>query len=347
MIITDERLKSRLEKVIELLDQGKFLIDLRRELPLGTNQLVDSLEYSRERDELGRYYDYETPWGKFSFEGDRYDYLLVLRKGVLPAEFLPQPRLSLATATLHPGYATILSGEESFEIDFQTRDNLDYGSLRLLNQTLAEENIPVVVWKLEEDETKKPPIIRITNDSAMVFASSAIWSPEDQQLVAAQIVTTHQDLLKAIKASLAKNNAKEYLTVKTPQDSTYLKTARRGYVSVSSNLTQANAEGTVTALLHPLSGDPQTHPGEYFYLVVAPYEDLEQKFCERLDLAIPWPIQTSWVKYLLEAGQDQDLVQVLPSCGDDFTTGLRISKNETQWQSVIAYGLRQGQITIE
>ena len=101
-------------------------------------------------------------------------------------------------------------------------------TLQVLNQTLATEQIPVVVWQLDEAEGETPPVIRITNDSAMVFASSAIWSPIDQQLVAAQVVTTSQDLLKAIKATLANNNTKSYLTVKTPDDSAYLKGARQG-----------------------------------------------------------------------------------------------------------------------
>jgi hypothetical protein len=153
-------------------------------------------------------------------------------------------------------------------------------------------------------------------------------------------------LLKAIKATLANNNAKSFLTVKTPDDSAYLKSARKGYISANNNLTQANAEGTVTALLHPLSGDPQANSAEHFFLVVTPGEDLNQRFAERLDLAIPWPIQPEWADYLLEAGQESDLVQVLPSSGTDFTAGLRIKKNESLWQQVISDGLKNGRIQI-
>ena len=218
---------------------------------------------------------------------------------------------------------------------------------RAVKGRLAAEHLPVVVWQLDEAENETPPIIRIANDSAMIFASSAIWSPEDQQLIAAQVVSTSHDLLKAIKASLAKNNAKEYLTVKTPDDSAYLKGARKGFIAVSNNLAQANAEGTVTAMLHPLSGDPQAHTTEYFYIVVAPGEDTSQKFAERLDLAIPWPIKSEWADYLLEAGQRTGLVQVLSSSGSDFTAGLRVSKNESQWQEILSDGLKTGRITIQ
>ena len=116
---------------------------------------------------------------------------------------------------------------------------------------------------------------------------------------------------------------------------------------MSSSLLHANAEGTVTALLHPLSGDPQANPAEHFYIVVAPGETIAQKFSERLDLAIPWPIQPEWADYLLEAGQEAGLVQVLPGSGTDFQAGLRVEKNETRWQQVISDGLKQARITIE
>ncbi len=206
--------------------------------------------------------------------------------------------------------------------------------------------MPVVVWELDEDKGDTPPVIRITNDSAMLFASSAIWDNDEQQLVAAQVVTTHQELLKAVKATLANNGGKNYLTVKSPDGDAFLRGARRGYVTVSNSMTGANAEGTVTALLHPSRGDPQANAAEHFYLVVAPDENISQKFAERLDLAIPWPIQSEWSDYLLEAGQEAELVQVLPASGKDFAAGLRVVKNESKWHQVIANGLQAGQITI-
>jgi hypothetical protein len=345
MTVSDERLKQRTTNAMALQSQGAFLVDQRRELPLQSNTLLNELHCGRERDERGRFFDYETSWGKFSFAPEDYS-LLVLRQGRPPDSLWPQPKLELATAIVHTGYVTINNNGSSFDLDLQTRDKVDYSMLRLINQTLAAEQISVVIWALDEAQGETPPIIRIANESAMLFASSAIWSPEDQQLVATQVVTTSQDLLKAIKATLAGNNSKGMLTVKTPDDSAYLKGARRGFINASSGLTQANAEGIVTTMLHPLSGDPQANTEEHFYLVVTPEESLKEKFAERLDLAIPWPVRQEWSEYLLEAGKDARLVEVLPQAGDDFSAGLRIVKNESLWQQVISEGLKKGQIQI-
>lgn len=346
MTIIDERLKTRTLRAITLQEQGCFIVDNRHELPLPNHPSLQDLRFSRALDEQGHCYDYENIWGKFSFDAESLRSILVLRKGIPPDELLPQPKLALATATLLAGYACIHNNGSSFDVDFQSRDKLDYSTLRLLNQVLATEQIPVAIWQLDEIEGETPPIIRIMNESAMVFASSAIWSNDDQQLVAAQVVSTSQDLLKAIKASLANNNSKSYVTVKTPDDSAYLKGARKGYVAVGNNLAQANAEGVVTTLLHPLSGDPQANSAEYFYIVVTPQESLTKKFTERLDLAIPWSIQPEWAEYLLEMGMKAGLVQHLNVSGSNFTAGLRVVKNESEWQQVISVGLKQGTITI-
>ncbi len=346
MSITDERLKTRTLRAISLQEQGCFIVDNRHELPLPNHPSLNELHFSRALDELGHFYDYENTWGKFSFDQEGLRSLLVLRQGKPPDELVPQPKLALATATLHAGYTSIHNNGSSFDLDFQTRDKLDFSTLRLLNQTLATEQIPVAVWHVDEADGETLPIIRITNNSAMLFASSAIWSPDEQQLVATQVVTTSPDLLKAIKATLANNNTKSYLTLKTPDDSAYLKGARRGFLTIGNNLTQVNAEGNVTALLHPLSGDPQANSAEYFYIVVTPQESLTEKFTERLGLAIPWPIQEEWAEYLLNEGKNAGLVQALPKSGGDFSAGLRVLKNESKWQQVIASGLKQGQIQI-
>ena len=347
MSITDERLKSKALKAIDLQEQGRFVVDYRHELPIPNHPSLEHLRRSFNFDEQGRYYDLETDWGKFSFVPENYSNLLILRKGTPPSELLPQPKLQVATATAHAGYVSIHNNGKSFDLDFQSCDQVDYSMLRMVNQTLAGEGIPVVVWQLDEAKDETPPIIRITNESAMLFASSAIWSPQDQQLVAAQVVTTSQDLLKAIKATLANSNSKSYLTVKTPEDSAYLKSARRGFVSVSNSLVQANAEGTVTAMQHPLSGDPQANSEDHFFIVVAPGENVRAKFAERLDLAIPWPVQQEWSDYLLEAGKKAGLVEILPNSGNDFSSGIRVTKNETLWQQLISGGLKKGQIKIQ
>jgi hypothetical protein len=200
MSITDERLKQRTNRVIDLQRQNLFVVDTRHELPLPNHKTLTELRYGSTRDETGRFYDIENSWGKFSYDPDSYRSLLVLRKGTPPTELIPQPRLALATATVHAGYISIHNNGSSFDLDLQTRDQVDFSTLRTINQTLASEQIPVVVWEADEAKDETPPIIRITNDSAMLFASSAIWDTQNQQLVATQVVTTSQELLKAIKA---------------------------------------------------------------------------------------------------------------------------------------------------
>src|SRR4030067_1053428 len=158
MSVCDERLKQRALKAMTLQSQGAFLVDQRRELPFASNTILDELRYSRERDEYGRNYDYEAPWGKFSTSQEDYN-LLVLRKGRPPDGLWPQARLELATAIVHTGFVTISNNGSSFDLDMQTRDRVDYGMLRLVNQTLATEQLPVVVWQLEEDKDDAPPII--------------------------------------------------------------------------------------------------------------------------------------------------------------------------------------------
>lgn len=344
-MITNQSLRQRAELALLTQEQGQFVVDLRNELPLPRHDSLDHLRYSSQYDGSGSYYAYENAWGMFSYAPDDRT-LLILRKGSPPVELLPQPRLEIATATLHSGYVAIHNNGSSFEIDMPTPERMSYTTLLQVNELLRTEQVPIVVWQLEEAVEDKTPLIRILNDSAVVFASSAIWSPDEQQLVAAQIVTTSHELLKAIKASLANNNTKSYLAVKTPSDNAYLKGARKGYIAVNNNLAQANAEGTVTALLHPLSGDPQAQTSDFFYLVVAPDEGLAQKFIERLDLAIPWPLMPEWAEYLLEAGKAANLVQSLPGSGSDFAAGLRIEKNESRWQQLLTEGLKDRSIRI-
>lgn len=345
MTIENIPLKQRAMRAIALQESGCFIVDRRGELPLLTDQSLSELRYSRQLDEHGRFYDYQNSWGFFSSD-DEDRYLLILRKGTPPEELLPQPCLGLATATLQSGFVAIQRNGTSFEIDFKSSGTADWSTLHDINALLRQEAIPLVVWQIAQAPDDTPPIIRIYNDSAMVYASSAVWSLDDQQLVAAQVVSTSAELLKAIKATLANNHAKSYISVKTPDDSAYLKSARRGYTAVANSLSAANADGTVTVLLHPLTGDPQANAAEYFYLIVTPDESLEQKFIERLDLAIPWPLQTGWAEYLLEAGQDTGLVQYLPASGSDFTAALRVSKNESQWQQLIQTGLARARLII-
>ena len=51
---------------------------------------------------------------------------------------MPQPRLALATATVHTGYVAIHNNGSSFDMDFQTRDRIGWDTLRAINQALVK-----------------------------------------------------------------------------------------------------------------------------------------------------------------------------------------------------------------
>ena len=82
-MITDERFKTRATRAIALQEQGLFILDYRQELPLQPKTL-ENLRYSRDLDENGQFYDYETEWGKFSFDPESRRDFLVLHKGTPP-----------------------------------------------------------------------------------------------------------------------------------------------------------------------------------------------------------------------------------------------------------------------
>lgn len=190
-------------------------------------------------------------------------------------------------------------------------------------------------------------LTKIANDSAMLFATSASWSPEDGQLVAALVPYTSPELFKAIKASLSTNSNRQWVSVRPPMGETaVVKSAKRGFTTIGNTFSDANAKGLVTAMLHPLTGNPQEQTETFFYLVVTPGEVQAQKFVERLNLAVPWPVQPEWADYLFNTGIQQGLIEPLPSSGDDFEAILRIVKDEDTWRQIIEEGLRSQQISI-
>jgi hypothetical protein len=166
----------------------------------------------------------------------------------------------------------------------------------------------------------------LKNDSALVYCTSALWSNDDQQLVAATIVSNAHETFRAIWASLATNSSKT-LFLSYPgeyrwrDEQVVLKGARRGYTTVRAPL--GNAAIYAAALLHPLAGDPSTLPefkskkGDEeaatpsFYVVAIAGEDMAAKFEQRLAIALPWATQPGWAVYLLEAGQEAQLVKPL------------------------------------
>ncbi len=190
-------------------------------------------------------------------------------------------------------------------------------------------------------------VLKLSNESALVYASGAVWSPADSQLVAAHVVTTSHELLTAIRATLANNSNKSFLTLMHPGGREILQGAKRGYITITSSLDRAHAAGVTAILLHPLTGDPKHHPqAECFYVVAVDGEDFAGKFGERLALSIPWPTRPEWAQYLIEAGQEMELVEFLPVAGRGFTTAARVMRDEEAWETVIADGLKYKRITI-
>jgi hypothetical protein len=340
----DTYLRQQALKLIELQRQGKFLASPRD--PESGAPLLPSLQDLCLR--RARYpYDYEADWGRFKM-----DYaagVLVLTEGRPPEAWLPQPVIQLATAVVHPGHVSLLTEDGSdpgLTLDLRQEES-DYRTLRQVNVILSSERQPFMVWKLEWPQAENAlEVIAIANDSAMIFASSAIWSPEDSQLVAALVASPSKELLTAIRATLANNNNKSWITLKSASESAYLRGAKRGFVQVSASLAKTNAVGTAVVLLHPLAGNPQEESAEHFYVTATPSESFADKFSQRLALAIPWPTQPTWAEYLLTAGQEAGLVELLPNLGPDFAAAMRICKDEAGWQAIIAQGLQSKAISI-
>jgi len=340
----DTRLRQQTLKLIEFQRQGKFLAspnDPEQDAP--PIPTIKELELRR-----ARYpYDYEADWGRFKM--DYSASALILINGIPPVEWTPQPVLQLATAIVHPDCITLRDEDgrdPGMALDLRQEES-DYRFLRRINALLRSDRQTYVVWKLEwpEDDAALETL-SIANDSAMIFASSAVWSPDDSQLVAALAASPSKELLTAIRATLANNNGKGWISIKGRSHNAYVRGAKRGFIHVSSSLAKANAAGTSAALLHPLSGNPQEEREDHFYVIAAPGEALPVKFNERLALAIAWPTQPAWAEYLLQAGQEADLVQPLPIAGPDFAAAVRVVKDDTGWEAVISQGLKSGAITL-
>ncbi len=331
-------------RLIDLQRQGKFLVspnDPERDAP----PIPTMKELGLRR---ARYpYDYETDWGRFKM--DYAASVLTLIDGTPPAEWAGQPALQLASAIVHPDCITLRTEDDrdpGLTLELRQEES-DYRFLRRINALLRADHHAYVVWKLAwaEDDTAMETLA-IANDSAMIFASSAVWSPDDTQLVAALAASSSKELLIAIRATLANNGSKGWLSIKGRSHNAYVRGAKRGFIHVSGSLAKANAAGTSAALLHPLSGNPQEERDDHFYVIATPGEALPAKFNQRLALAIAWPTQPAWAEYLLQAGQEANLVQPLPIAGPDFTAALRVVKDDTGWEAVIAQGLKSGAISI-
>jgi hypothetical protein len=178
-----------------------------------------------------------------------------------------------------------------------------------------------------------------------VVCSSAAWDTENHQLVAATLVSPSTQSLRAITATLS-TNSKKSLTLSVDGSSHYLQNTRRKFTAVSGSLSASGAEGHLLSIVHPLTGNPQEQPADFFYVLAPKGQKLAEVFGERLALAIPWPTQPDWTGYLMEAGTEKELIRSLDACGRDFESALYVQKDEKAWKAVIESGLAEGWISI-
>jgi hypothetical protein len=324
----------------------------------------------------GEVIDGKTSWGRFKLDYESNLYYLV--EGQAPEKWLPQVKLAPASAVLKRRYAVVHSDERSFVGELDLASSTDSGHnpdalyppdqhegpyeiLGRINQTMYESRTPVMVWRLEwaEDANASASsatggngsgdVVTIMTEHVRLAASSAVWDNENGQLVAAQVMFTDQQEIKALRATLANNSTREWLRVITKDDNAYLRGARRGFIGVSANMSRQNAQGNVAALLNPLTGDPQLFNDDYFYVVATPGEDITEKFVQRLDLAAPWPVDPAWGEYLINHGMTDGLVTKLTMASptNDFGEALRVEKDEEGWRRLIMQGLQEGHIAVK
>jgi hypothetical protein len=290
-------------------------------------------------------YRYDSDWGRLRYE---HDYRALVLDDA-PPEGVAFPTIQVVEATIYPG-SVVVHADPELTLDMPT--NIYVHDLwKRVNQAIYQDGLPVFVWKVAPDSGPGSDleVIRIFNDDALVFASCAVWSPDTEQLVAAQLVSTSMETLTAIRATLAKNNNKAQITVQcSSAGRVTLKGAKRGFLKVANSLAKVNAAGIVTAILHPLAvGNPAETADDHFYVVAAPDDDLTHLFGERLTLALTWPTQPAWAAHLLEAGMEAGLVKLLPKAGDGFKAAAWVKKDGLSWMQLIAAGLQSGAITIQ
>lgn len=270
----------------------------------------------------------------------------------ISAERLPGvPVIPLKLASVHAhenGALVSISNRSQFSLDeLWTAGENAYEYLGKVNRHLAgDKTLCAIAWELTwADDFERPHSLRLSTEHVSVVCSSAAWDMENHQLVAGTLVSPSTQSLRAITATLA-TNSKKGLTLSVDGSSHYLQNTRRGFTAISGSLTVSGAEGNVLTIVHPLTGNPQEQPADYFYVLAPKEQNLADIFCERLALAIAWPTQPEWVSYLMEAGSEKELVQHLDTCGPDFGSALCVLKNETGWKTIIESGLAEGRIGI-
>lgn len=351
-----DQLRDRTLAVRALQRTGKYPLVVTSDEDLPSLPTAEAL--GAHRLGYGAYGNFATAWGVFSRDWTLD--VLVLSEGTPPADLPPQVPLCPAVAEVYPtsGYTRVVSqGEDGTDL---TLDAVPDASeqrylqtyLRRLNTALAETGL--VVWQLTWQEALPSAPIRLANDHALTFGSSALWDADPEtgmpQLVAGQFYAANQQVLKALYGSLV-TNSKKFLTLYDTEGRSHtLAGARRGYTRLGGNLSTAHALGHLMVLEHPLAGNPAESTETWFYVLGLHDEDVVQKFAERLDLAIPWPLQADWGETLLNLGQEANLVvwcdRTGPDTGQEYVYGLRVSKDADAWQTVISTGLQTGALIL-
>jgi len=336
----DTYLENQVRQLARLQEQGKFIAAdeyLAERLPLPRLDALPGIEYDP------KHYGYRSPWGRFA------------RGPVSGSWLLTEGTPPEAQKPIRSVTATACNSRVFIEVDGQTIPTSEhwlasenaYQLLAKINAGLVKDPaLNAVVCHLEWDESeldKRLHELRLANDHVSVVCSSLVWDGSSHQLVAATLVSPEQQSLRAITATLA-TNSKKSLSISVNGKSHYIQNTRRGFTSVSGNLVAVGAEGNVLSLLHPLAGNPQEQPGEYFYVVAAKDENLAAKFAERLNLAIPFPVQPEWAAYLLDAAGE--LVSELSLAGNDFPSAICVQRDIFAWQEVIQAGLKHGKINL-
>ncbi len=336
----DKYIKEQVELIVQSQANGKLVVVEKDD---GRYPLPTIAELPGVR--AGRFGGFELdgiPFRRFSIP-----MLWDISAGKFPGvEVVP---LQLASVHAHQtGLLVTTADGTQFTLDERwTAGESPQDLLNKVNRKLAgDKALCAMAWEITwSDNLEHPHSLSLATEHVSVVCSSAAWDTENRQLVAATLVSPSTQSLRAITATLA-TNAKKGLTLSVDGSSHYLQNARRGYTAVSGGLSASGAEGNILTIVHPLAGNPQEQPTDYFYVLVPKGQNLAAVFIERLALAIPWPTKPEWTGYLMEAGSEKELLRTLDTSGPDFTSALCVQKSEDGWKAVIEAGLADGRIHI-
>lgn len=221
--------------------------------------------------------------------------------------------------------------------DTETRSATDERRLLyMLNEAFQKDGAlagPII--DLDNRRTQQPNVVYLSTTHVMIHATSVCYDPQRRHIVAAQIITTDKGIFKALMATLAKSSGESQLRIWNTDNNLNLLGLKRSYKTISTTLSSRSAEGTVTVLLHPLTGDPAQETADYFYVLADNRDQLTQQFVDRLNLAIPWPIADDWGDAIFNAGLQAGLIKSLDHIGDDQFPGVAVQRNSSEWYSII------------